>query len=76
MVITVNPRPSVPSVWLKLRILDEKEEGSKDKKEKKMWQTMAEDSIVEELKCCPTKSGFSPVGDGNLLKNFNPEQNS
>lgn len=37
---------------------------------------MAKDSIVEELKCCPTKSGFSPVGNWNLLKNFNPEQNS
>lgn len=37
---------------------------------------MAEDSIMEELKCFPAKSGFSPVGDGNLLKNFNPEQNS
>ena len=37
---------------------------------------MAKDSTVEELKCCPTKSGFSPVGDWNLLKNLNPEQNS
>ena len=70
----VNPRPSIPSVWLKIRILDEREEGSKDKRKKR--SDKAKGSTVEELKCCPTKSGFSLVGDGNLLKNLNPEQNS
>lgn len=32
----VNPRTSIPSVWLKLRILDEMEEGSKEERKTKM----------------------------------------
>lgn len=37
---------------------------------------IARDSIMENHKCHPIKSRFSPIDNKKLSEDFNPEQNS